>query len=114
MASNQLWVYQQDAYGVAACIHLMMHGVDLDTKVKNKKTMPKLEVPAGWQKDLWDSIFEALLNIATDNNGNFNLPVPYADLQRKFENYLQANPSDTKALKLQLCQQNIMFSEESS
>lgn len=107
MVSQQPWLFQQDAYGVATCIYMMMHNTPLEIVQKNGKTMPKQGIPAGWQADLWNYMFESLLNISPNASG-----VPYAEMKERIESHFKHNLNDAKSLKLQLCQQNIMLSEE--
>ena len=110
MIANQPWLYQQDAFGIGACIFKMMHGVEMQiVKDSNSGRMvPNKNIPDNWEKSIWTLLFDTLLNPMPTTETRF----PLAELKQRIEFYLSSNPQITKLLKVQLCQQNIMLSED--
>lgn len=111
MIAHQPWLYQQDAYGVANCIHLMIHGVDLElSSTESKNSMlhfaPKLALPNGYQ-EFWNAAFEVLLNVPAVNS-----LAKFVELKSTFESYLSNTENVSRLLKVHLCQQNIMLADD--
>ncbi|XP_036338653.1 uncharacterized protein LOC118748389 [Rhagoletis pomonella] len=64
MREGRPWTYQLDLYGLAGVIHVMLFGKFMDIAQRaNGIWMHKTHVPRYINRNLWDSIFQSLLNI---------------------------------------------------
>ncbi|XP_013102138.2 uncharacterized protein LOC106083570 [Stomoxys calcitrans] len=64
MREHRPWTYQLDLYGLAGVIHVLLFGKYMDIDKKPSGIwMHKTRTPRYFNKNLWDNIFTALLNI---------------------------------------------------
>lgn len=64
MREGRPWTYQLDLYGLAGVIHVLLFGKFMDIAQRpNGIWMHKTHVPRYINRTLWDTIFQALLNI---------------------------------------------------
>ncbi|XP_067635526.1 uncharacterized protein [Eurosta solidaginis] len=64
MREGRSWTYQLDLYGLAGVIHVLLFGKFMDiTQRPNGTWMHKTHIPRYINRTLWDTIFEALLNV---------------------------------------------------
>ncbi|XP_067637527.1 uncharacterized protein BubR1 [Eurosta solidaginis] len=64
MREGRSWTYQLDLYGLAGVIHVLLFGKFMDiTQRPNGTWTHKTHIPRYINRTLWDTIFEALLNV---------------------------------------------------
>ncbi|XP_011294960.2 probable inactive serine/threonine-protein kinase bub1 [Musca domestica] len=69
MREQRPWTYQLDLYGLAGVLHVLLFGKYMDVEKKtNGIWMHKTHVPRYFNRNLWDAIFKALLNIRDCNS----------------------------------------------
>lgn len=63
MREHKPWTYQVDLYGVAGTAHAMLFGRYMEVHQKFMKWEIKAKLPRYFQKDIWETFFDKLLNI---------------------------------------------------
>lgn len=63
MRENKPWTYQVDLYGVAGTTHAMLFGKYMEVHQKFMKWEIKSKFPRYFQRDIWETFFDKLLNI---------------------------------------------------
>lgn len=63
MRENRRWTYQIDLFGLAGIIHVMLFGKHMDVEKTPLGWKPINKIPRYYHKDVWDHIFQTLLNI---------------------------------------------------
>ncbi|XP_073828095.1 bub1-related kinase [Musca autumnalis] len=85
MREQRPWTYQLDLFGLAGVLHVLLFGKYMDVEKKtNGIWMHKTHVPRYFNRNLWDAIFKALLNIR-DCNSMPNLQNLRAMLKEEIE-----------------------------
>lgn len=98
MNDHQPWSYEADYYGLAGIIHAMLFGDYI--KVKRLNNMVHLESPLKryWQTDLWEPLFNILLNPYAENAPRRPLVQELQTQASRFQQWLETN-SKSKNLK---------------
>eukprot|EP01113_Clastostelium_recurvatum_P026652 TRINITY_DN3198_c0_g1_i3.p1 TRINITY_DN3198_c0_g1~~TRINITY_DN3198_c0_g1_i3.p1 ORF type:complete len:1237 (+),score=310.06 TRINITY_DN3198_c0_g1_i3:59-3712(+) len=113
MMQGTSWTYQVDLFGVCDVIHCLLHGQHMEVEQgPDGKWKPKLAFRKFWQQELWKQIFESLLNVGLMpvNADDGALP----DLSQHIsalEGHLVSDPRKCRAIKANLCKQEIMMWE---
>ncbi|ANB13349.1 protein kinase BUB1 [Sugiyamaella lignohabitans] len=97
MRRNQPWDYQTDYHGLAGVIHLMLFGkfLKIQEELVEGELILRLATPFKryWQRDLWNQLFECLLNskLAASKLGYEGLPLNshLENLRHQFEDLLE-------------------------
>ena len=64
MRSGQSWSYDVDTYGICCCAHVLLFGTHMDIKRgRDKRWRQSKELKRYWNKDIWNDIFDSLLNL---------------------------------------------------
>ncbi len=84
------WVYEQDWYGAASTIHILMFGKEIESnleEVKSPGKRPYMKLKpfekSGWQTSLWRELLEGLLNLTFKDCGSRPL-LKYVDALKEF------------------------------
>ncbi|OWB55373.1 hypothetical protein B5S28_g1245 [[Candida] boidinii] len=87
---NRPWTYECDYYGLASIIHTMLFGRYISVQQVGDKYKLKDPIKRYWQKELWENLFDILLN---PNQYGRTLPITnILTRQRlKIEDWLQLN-----------------------
>ncbi|GMF98463.1 hypothetical protein B5S33_g3170 [[Candida] boidinii] len=90
MRENRPWTYECDYYGLASIIHTLLFGRYISVQQVGDKYKLKDPIKRYWQKELWESLFDILLN---PNQYGRTLPITsILTRQRlKIEDWLQLN-----------------------
>jgi len=101
------WTYEVDYHGVLNVIHKLLHGEDMEVQFdENKKAWTTVKTfKRYWQIDLWDHLFEELLNAEAESMPSLS------ELRHVFEVYLGQNPYKARSLKQSLMKQDIKLFE---
>ena len=119
MREGRPWKWQADYYGLAGVVHCMLHNrymqiipvlVEANTFMTGPATMavkrykPILTFKRYWQGELWQKLFDLLLNplLATNNGNNGQMPITQElkNIRQEFEQYLIQNcEKNGKSLK---------------
>ncbi|KAL4440602.1 hypothetical protein ABPG75_003603 [Micractinium tetrahymenae] len=103
MREGAPWLWQADAYGVAACAHVLLHGRYLEVeRVRDSSTgsvslRPVLPFKRQWAGELWGAFFHRLLN-HTDPLA----PPAVDDLVAGFEAHLSGSRDVAQRLRREL------------
>jgi checkpoint serine/threonine-protein kinase len=63
MRNQMAWSFDADTFGVLASAHVLLHGTHMKiVQGRNNKWRPTTTLKRYWQKDLWNEIFDNLLN----------------------------------------------------
>ncbi len=63
MRNDKPWSFDADTFGVLASAHVLLHGTHIKiVKGRNNKWRPETALKRYWQHDIWDEIFDSLLN----------------------------------------------------
>lgn len=62
MALGEPWRFEADYYGIAAIIHTMLFGQYIEVRIENGRHVLKHTWKRYWQTQLWEPIFDLLLN----------------------------------------------------
>ncbi|KAF8349115.1 hypothetical protein F5887DRAFT_879497 [Amanita rubescens] len=98
---NKPWTYQTDYFGLAGIIYCMLFGkyiqsnaIATTTDGEGSTTRYKIgtSFKRYWQTDLWNSLFDVLLNSSqVRSDGSLPLCSELAELRKEMEKWLQAN-----------------------
>ena len=98
---NKPWTYQTDYFGLAGIIYCMLFGkyiqsnaIATTTDGAGSRTRYKIgtSFKRYWQTDLWNSLFDVLLNSSqVRSDGSLPLCSELAELRKDMEKWLQAN-----------------------
>ena len=98
---NKPWTYQTDYFGLAGIIYCMLFGkyiqsnaIATTTDGAESRTRYKIGMSFKryWQTDLWNSLFDVLLNSSqVRSDGSLPLCSELAELRKEMEKWLQAN-----------------------
>lgn len=70
MRAGKPWSYDVDTFGILACAHVLLWGTHISLrKGKNGRWYLTNSFKRYWQKDLWTSIFDKLLNLDEEPGG---------------------------------------------
>ncbi|CAH1405988.1 unnamed protein product [Nezara viridula] len=74
MKENKPWTYQIDLYGLANIFHCLLLSEYMQVVKKNDKWTLQKQIPRNMRREVWNPIFETLLNVnpATDLPMNFS------------------------------------------
>jgi checkpoint serine/threonine-protein kinase len=98
------WTYQIDTFGFLSVIYQMFFFKELEL-IKNENGLsPKNQFKRFYQTQLWNSLFDQLLN-------KRNEKPDYKNLINLFENYFIQNERKSKGLRGLLINQNAMYFE---
>jgi hypothetical protein len=92
---------RKDIQGVCNVVHWMIYGECIELVQKENGLEPKMQPKRFMQTDLWNRLFDSLLN-EKESMG---------DVKRYFEDYLCNNPKKANILKTLLCRQNLFLKE---
>ncbi len=101
MRDHKPWTYQSDYYGLANIIHTLLFGNFIEIIQIENSTKYKLKNPFKryWQQEMWNDLFDILLNSSSFNNGN----LPLIDLLKQqrinFEDWLEMHSNEKNTLK---------------
>jgi checkpoint serine/threonine-protein kinase len=101
------WTYESDYHGLLNVVHSLLHGEPMEVTQDDESGGLKTAKPFRrfWQVNLWQSLFDELLNASLDE-------MPNLGRQREaFEGYLAQNPFKAKSLKNSLVKQDIKLFE---
>ncbi|CUM62820.1 uncharacterized protein PRCAT00000378001 [Priceomyces carsonii] len=101
MNKNEPWKYEADYYGLASVIHTMLFGRYIEIcELEDGTTKLKASFKRYWQLDLWNDLFNLLLNPYSDSSYTSQAPIiDQLKLQRqRFESWLETN-AGAKRLK---------------
>ena len=106
MREGRPWTFQTDYSGLASIIYCMLFGKYIETvEVVNpeglRKVKPSQSMKRYWQVDLWNRIFDILLNpCQVRPDGSLPITDELVPLRRELETWLQANCNEGgKSLK---------------
>jgi len=108
METNRPWTYQIDIFGICAVVHCLLHDsyMDIVQDPKTERWRAKEPFKRYWQTDLWEELFDTMLNIPDCNS------IPSLSVYRtKLENHLLKDPAKMKSIKHSLARQNILLFE---
>ena len=99
MRLGQEWTYEADYYGLAGIIHSLLFGKFIDT-VRMPNNMYKLRssFKRYWHSDIWDRVFDVLLNSGDNNHGPLPLTLELQDIRHLLEDVL-AQDHNSDALR---------------
>jgi checkpoint serine/threonine-protein kinase len=111
MREMRPWTYQVDYHGVAAIIHSMLYGKYIQT-VAERSGLPgggqknyRLTAPFRryWQKDIWSTLFDVLLNplqhVAPEDGGALPITTAVRKCRQRMEGHVLANCDKGVGLK---------------
>lgn len=98
------WSYECDYFGLAGIIYCMLFGKFLETvtDLGNNRVSLRQSLKRGWKKDIWNELFDLLLN-----SGQYDLPITnkLKIIRLKMEDYIindERNCSRLRSLILQI------------
>ena len=105
MREGKPWMWQADAYGVAAVIHCLLFGEYMDVErvvplgegAETSYVRIKNQLKRYWQIEIWESVFHTLLNW---NALNRTSPPPCIEMAETIERVLHSNITETEIRKL--------------
>lgn len=97
MNKHEPWSFEADYYGLASIIYTMLFGKYIEVKESTSGSVSLSHtLKRYWQLDLWNPLFNLLLNpYSLSNNSNIKLPITEElKFQRhRLENWLETNSS---------------------
>lgn len=81
MLENRPWTYQTDLYCLAGTIHTILFGSYMQVVKKVNTYALKMAIPRYYDKLMWETIFDALINVRSNNMPN--LQTMRDNLQKK-------------------------------
>lgn len=81
MLDNRPWTYQTDLYCLAGTIHTILFGSYMEVIKKINSYAPKMIIPRYYDKLMWETIFDSLINVRGNNMPN--LQTMRDNLQKK-------------------------------
>lgn len=100
MRNEEPWSFDADTFGVVACAHVLLHGTHMKVvKGRNNKWRPTTTLRRYWQQDIWNEVFDSLLNIdeisgAAMSSRALNL----RSISRKIDTYLSTEKKSLRSL----------------
>ncbi|CCF60444.1 hypothetical protein KAFR_0K00880 [Kazachstania africana CBS 2517] len=93
MRMGKPWSYEADYYGLASIIHSMLFGKLIETiDSPNGKVKLKNNLKRYWQKDLWQTVFDTLLN--SNNFSKLPITSTLKSVRNNIESFLVDKSSD--------------------
>lgn len=100
MKNNTPWSYDIDTFGILSSAHVLLYGTHLEIRKKGDyQWHPTSRLRRYWQKDLWDEIFNSLLNLDEMTGTAIGSRArSLRNLRDKIENYLRTEKEKLSAL----------------
>jgi checkpoint serine/threonine-protein kinase len=97
MLEQRAWSYDIDTYGILCCAHILLYGKHLEIrKTDNNKWRPTDSLKRYWQQDLWQEIFDSLLNVDEFGTKMGSRSSSLRCLRRKIDAYLASEKTQQK------------------
>ncbi|XP_014276592.1 mitotic checkpoint serine/threonine-protein kinase BUB1 [Halyomorpha halys] len=77
MKENKPWTYQIDLYGLANIFHCLLLSEYMQVVKKNDKWMLQKQIPRNMRREVWNPIFDTLLNV----NPETDLPMDFSSMK---------------------------------
>jgi checkpoint serine/threonine-protein kinase len=114
MRTGKPWTYQVDYHGVAAVVYLLLFGKFIKTHEERRSNSGiwvtiVSSLKRYWQKDLWNEMFDCLLNSSSKaSRAGVNLPITdqLTSIRTKFETWLEEN-CETQGVSLKTSLQRL-------
>ena len=93
MRSGQSWSYDADTYGVCDCAYVLLFGKDMEIKKgKCNRWRQSEELKRYWNKDIWNDIFDSLLNLdEVSGSAIGSRASSLSCLRKKIDTYLETD-----------------------
>lgn len=97
MVQGREWCHQIDCYGVAATLHVLLHSEYMEVVVDDRtgRVRPREPFKRYWQAQMWEHVFDVLLNCGTDPHN----PPDLDGLRAEIEHCLEINTVLSKKVK---------------
>lgn len=101
MRSRRSWSYDVDTYGILGSAHVLLYGTHLEiVQGKDGRWRPKTSLKRYWQQELWESIFDTLLNLDDLGTAMGSRSSSLRALRRKICRYLKSDGVQEKLVLL--------------
>jgi checkpoint serine/threonine-protein kinase len=104
MREERPWLWQADAYGAAGVIHCLLFGEYMEVeRVMNAEGSTFLRIKHAfrryWQGEMWDTVFNKLLNWTCLDAG---APPPWTELATMLETFLDSSKDGQRKEQIEL------------
>mmetsp|Transcript_20600 Transcript_20600/g.23120 ORF Transcript_20600/g.23120 Transcript_20600/m.23120 type:complete len:1260 (-) Transcript_20600:14-3793(-) len=100
MRNGQSWSYDADTYGICDCAYVLLFGKDLEIKRgKGNRWRQSEELKRYWNKDIWNNIFDSLLNLdEVSGSAIGSRASSLSCLRKKIDTYLEIDTQNLHKL----------------
>ncbi|KAG7364896.1 Mad3/BUB1 homology region 1 domain containing protein [Nitzschia inconspicua] len=109
MRTQRAWSYDVDTYGILCCAHVLLYGRHMEiVQAKGGRWRLRASLKRYWQQDLWNEIFDTLLNLDDLGTSIGSRSSSLRALRRKIETYLSTEKAKDKLRTLLTRQAGIL------
>lgn len=100
MKSGLPWSYDIDTFGIVSSAHVLLYGTHLEiSRNGNNQWQPVSRLRRYWQRDLWNEIFDKLLNLDEESGAAIGSRArSLRSLRQKIESYLRTEKEKLSSL----------------
>ena len=100
MKNNTPWSYDIDTFGILSSAHVLLYGTHLEIRRNgNNQWQPVSRLRRYWQRDLWNEIFDTLLNLDEESGAAIGSRArSLRSLRQKIESYLRTEKEKLSSL----------------
>ena len=88
MREKMPWGTDTDTFGLCASAYVLLYGSHIEIEKINNKWTLKKKLRRYWQKDLWQKLFDTLINLDSNGRSSGSHPNSLRAIRKSFEEYL--------------------------
>ena len=110
MQTGAPWTFQADTFAALGCVHVMLYGSYMDVSYDGERRRWRRAAPLKryWQAELWEPLFDALLNVPSCEQ-----QPPLAPFRQAFEAHL-AQPERAREVRSKLMELTVAMHEQAA
>ncbi|CAB4255288.1 similar to Saccharomyces cerevisiae YJL013C MAD3 Subunit of the spindle- assembly checkpoint complex, which delays anaphase onset in cells with defects in mitotic spindle assembly [Maudiozyma barnettii] len=113
MRLGKEWTFEADYYGLAGIIHSLLFGQFIDTiRLPNNKYKLRKPFKRYWHTEIWEDIFNLLLNSGDNNYGELPVTSKLRTLRQSLENILEQDSNSDKLRRIVLDLETDLMSKD--
>ena len=82
------WGTDIDTFGLCASAHVLLYGSHIEIEKVNNKWSLKKKLRRYWQKELWQKLFDTLINLDSNGRSSGSHPNSLRAIRKSFEEHL--------------------------